>query len=101
GNRRGGIEIFRTCCYEDPRPISGNIIQGNYVGVNAAGSAAIPNENDGIRITSDNAHVPFTGNLIGGTQAGAGNVVSGNHTTGVLLTGFYVNSNTVQGNFIG
>ena len=101
GNRGTGIDVARFCCTGNQSPISGNVIRGNYVGVNATGSAAIPNQREGIRITSVNANVPVTGNLVGGTQAGAGNVVSGNRFDGINLDGFYVSNNTVQGNFVG
>ena len=101
GNNGVGIDITRFCCTGDESPITGNVIQGNYVGINAAGTAAIPNQRQGIRVTSVNSNVPVTGNLVGGTQPGAGNVVSGNHLEGVALDGFHVNNNTVQGNFIG
>jgi Calx-beta domain/Domain of unknown function (DUF4214) len=68
-----------------------NLVQGNYIGVNAAGSAAVANRNEGIRLTGSNNH-------IGGTAAGAGNVISGNNSTGLQLGG---DTSTVEGNFIG
>ncbi len=58
---------------------TGNAVQGNYVGTNAAGTAAIPNYR-GIQLTGSN-------NTIGGTNAGARNVVSGNGHTGIELGG--------------
>jgi CSLREA domain-containing protein len=72
---------------------TGNLIQGNYIGTNAAGDAAIPND-VGIPVYSP-------GNTIGGTEAGAGNLVSGNESNGVNLYGEYATGNTVQGNFVG
>ena len=101
GNNGAGIDMSRACCTGDESSITGNVIRGNYIGVNAAGSAAIPNQGDGIRMSSVNANVPVTGNFVGGTQPGAGNVVSGNHHEGVELEGFHLSNNTVQGNFIG
>jgi hypothetical protein len=101
GNNWAGIDISRACCTGDESPITGNVIRGNYIGVNAAGSAAIPNQREGIRMSSVNANVPVTGNFVGGTDPGAGNVVSGNHFDGVDLDGFHLSNNTVQGNFIG
>ena len=101
GNNWAGIDISRACCTGDESPITGNVIRGNYIGVNAAGSAAIPNQREGITITSVNANVPVTGNFVGGTDPGAGNVVSGNKFEGVELDGFHLSNNTVQGNFIG
>jgi titin len=70
-----------------------NIIQGNYIGTNAAGDGAIPNEM-GIPVYSP-------GNTIGGTEAGAGNLISGNDTNGVNFYGEHATGNTVQGNLIG
>ena len=101
GNSTAGIDISRPCCTGDESPVTGNVIQGNYIGVNSAGNAAIPNRSRGVRISSDNSGVPFTGHIIGGTQPGAGNVISGNRVEGLLLEGFNVKNNTVQGNFIG
>jgi hypothetical protein len=78
---------------------AGNAVQGNFVGTDGTGTAAVPNgyagNGDGV-IVSDGA----TNTLIGGTAAGAGNVLSGNHRYGLLLN---LNSSgaTVQGNFIG
>ena len=70
---------------------TGTVIQGNYVGLNAAGSAAIPNTEDGI-------HTGWAStSVIGGTAAGAGNVVSGNGRTGITPG----NNDLVQGNYIG
>ncbi len=69
-----------------------NLIAGNYIGTNAAGTAAIANTGNGIAITSS------SGDTIGGTAAGAHNVISGNSGNGVLL---YSSGNLVAGNFIG
>src|SRR5262249_46235247 len=46
-----------------------NVIEGNYIGTNAAGTAALPNLADGILIDLSAAN-----NTIGGTTAGAANV---------------------------
>ena len=66
-------------------------IQANYIGVDATGTLARPN-NIGIQVSSSK------NNLIGGPLAGSRNVISGNLTHGVELSG---NNNLVQGNFIG
>ena len=71
-----------------------NAIVGNYVGLNAAGNAAIPNVSGGVQIF-DGA----TFNVIGGSAAGTGNVLSGNLAQGVAIAA--ANNNTVAGNFIG
>jgi hypothetical protein len=72
----------------------GNFVRGNYIGTNAAGSAAVPNSAVGVLIDGcDN-------NVVGGTEAGARNVVSGNGTFGISA-GFESSGTTVEGNYIG
>ncbi|MDB5320631.1 MAG: alkaline phosphatase [Phycisphaerales bacterium] len=82
-----------------PIGIGHNVIQGNYIGTNPAGNAAVPN-GAGIVFTSG-------GSTIGGSVAAARNVISGNAGAGIQ---FVVNPNAkvdgllpnyVQGNFIG
>ncbi len=73
-----------------------NSVQGNYIGLNPAGTGAIPNGWAGVDI--------FGGarfNVIGGTGAGAGNVISGNTLQGVSISQTNTTGNTVAGNFIG
>jgi len=72
---------------------SNNTIQGNYIGTNAAGATGLGNTAEGVALDATSAN-----NLIGGSAAGAGNVISGNGTSGVLTFG---SNNTVQGNIIG
>jgi hypothetical protein len=74
---------------------TGNVLQGNFIGTNAAGTAALPNQS-GVIIG-----VNSTNNVIGGTAAGAGNLISGNMTYGVSLGPLSSASNVVQGNRIG
>jgi hypothetical protein len=100
GNGEAGIDINR-CCNGDVPPVTGNVIQGNYIGVNAAGNRGLANQRQGIRMSTVNTGADVTGNMIGGTQAGAGNVISGNHFEGILLESTRVKNNSVQGNFIG
>ncbi|MGD0205284.1 MAG: LamG-like jellyroll fold domain-containing protein [Dehalococcoidia bacterium] len=73
---------------------TGNVVQGNYIGTDVAGTADVGNSLAGLYI--DGA----PGNTIGGTAAGAGNVISGN-TTGVWILGSGATGNLVQGNYIG
>jgi len=70
---------------------SGTIVQGNKVGTNAAGTAAVPNATEGINVAGSN-------NTIGGTNPGDGNLLSGNTNRGLFLIG---NGNTARGNLIG
>ena len=73
----------------------GNLVQGNYIGSDSTGSLAIPNAGDGVTVQGAG------GNTIGGTDAGAGNLLSGNSQGGVGLKGAGSDTNLVQGNFIG
>jgi CSLREA domain-containing protein len=69
----------------------GNAVQGNLIGVNAAGTAALGNQGSGVIV---NANL----SLIGGTDAGNGNIISANIGDGVRVTSGAV---LVQGNYIG
>jgi hypothetical protein len=71
-----------------------SVIQGNRIGVNAAGDAALPNDGSGIFITD----TEFS--LIGGTVSGARNVISGNTGEGIFLLGD-ASATTIHGNYIG
>ena len=72
----------------------GILIEGNKVGTNSAGTAAIPNQISGIRLFQAND------TTIGGTVAGAGNLISGNTVDGIQVQN--TSSGTViQGNIIG
>ncbi len=72
----------------------GTIIQGNYVGLNAAGTAALSNSDRGIYLKNS------TNTLIGGTDAADRNVISGNLNHGIHINSSS-NNNTVEGNYIG
>ena len=74
---------------------TGNLVQGNYIGTDSSGSLAIPNADDGVTIDSAG------GNTIGGTDAWAGNLISGNSQSGVGLKGNGSDNNVIQGNLIG
>jgi|GEM_PF-715997 len=69
-------------------------ILGNYIGTNAAGTAALGNAHEGIWVTAGS-----TNTTIGGTAAGAGNLISGNGWDGIMINGS--NGATIQGNYIG
>ena len=72
-----------------------NTVQGNIIGLNAAGAAAIANTSGGIEINN------AASNVIGGTTAAARNIISGNGGAGVNITGATATTNLVQGNYIG
>ena len=92
GNQANGVEIDRS---------SRNVVTGNFIGINAAGSSALPNGAYGVFMTATSSSSGSTGigNLIGGTGAGAGNAISGNRSGGIYISGGALN--VVAGNFIG
>ena len=70
-----------------------SVIQGNYFGTNAAGTAALPAAGNGISIG-----VSSPGCQVGGTTPGSGNVI-GNWTANAIQISS--DGAVVQGNFIG
>jgi titin len=74
---------------------SGNQVQGNFIGLSAAGTNALANGVNGIEISGASS------NTIGGAVFSARNVISGNAANGVLITIVTDISNTVCGNYIG
>lgn len=111
GNTLNGIQIYGS---------AGNKIQGNAIGTNPAGTAAIGNKNNGIWVT-----YYATENIIGGTAyynaatgqtnnptgtkgtvaivsiaPPLGNLISGNTQNGVLIDS-YSELTVLSGNFIG
>ncbi|TAK54747.1 MAG: hypothetical protein EPO22_15180 [Dehalococcoidia bacterium] len=71
----------------------GNVVQGNYIGTNITGTAAVPNTGRGVVIFGE------SGNFIGGASPDAGNLVSGNASSGVEILSS--GGNQIQGNLIG
>jgi hypothetical protein len=67
------------------------VIQGDFIGTNAAGTAVHPSGGNGTGIS-----ITGSSNTIGG--GGAGNLISGNSSHGVTVSG---GSNIIQGNKIG
>lgn len=98
GNLNQGVQITGA-------GTSGNVVQGNYIGVNVTGSAAIPN---GLRNPANHEYIPGVGidggatnNKIGGSVLGSANVISGNAGGGIAIAQAGTSGNTVLGNFIG
>jgi hypothetical protein len=103
GNAVNGVRITGTIL----APATGNKVQGNFIGVDKSGIAGVGNRTEpapapgategnnlfGIEISGGN------NNTIGGTAAGARNVVGFNGDGITLDNG--AQSNSVQGNFIG
>jgi hypothetical protein len=70
-----------------------NVIAGDFIGTDSAGTTGVGNGNDGVLISAS------TANTIGGTTSGAGNVISGNAFNGVEISGS--TDNVVLGNRLG
>jgi len=85
GNANTGISIVSNS--------SSNAVQGNFIGLNAAGTAL----SNGAGVIIDNA----LNNTIGGNTAAVRNIISGNVGIGASISGVGATGNTVRGNFIG
>ena len=72
----------------------GNSVAGNLIGLNLAGTAALPNGNTGVTVANCS-----TDNTIGSSSPNDGNLISGNKGNGVEITN--ADSNTVENNTIG
>lgn len=92
GNANAGISIETNL--PPPSATANNIIRGNRIGTNAAGTAALPNF-IGVRL-----EIRTSNTLIGGTVSGAGNLISGNTNWGIYISPGS-DSHTIQGNYIG
>ncbi|MBL8165596.1 MAG: CSLREA domain-containing protein [Anaerolineae bacterium] len=87
-NRLGGVALEASL----------NIVSGNYIGTNVAGSAGLGNGRDGVIISG-------SGNLIGGTGSEAGNLIAHNGTgcatcAGIRIAVSGAAANTLYGNRI-
>ncbi len=85
GNRTDGVLLLND---------SGSTVAGNEIGTNARGTAALPNAGDGVQVK-----LSINGETIGGTGAGARNIIGGNTGNGIELNGG--SGTLVQGNWIG
>ena len=84
GNSGYGIYVLNA---------TSTLIQGNYVGINPDGTTANGNSSSGILVVAYDT-------TIGGSSAGARNVISGNGEKGID-TQSATASTTIQGNYIG
>ena len=74
---------------------SGNKIQNNFIGVDVDGKRGLPNGAEGIAIFS------ASNNLIGGSEPGTGNVISGHRGAGIAIRHRDSKLNRIEGNRIG
>ena len=83
-----GVEIDNT-------GTSGNVVAGDYIGIDATGTKALGNTDMGVYLSAG-----ASSNTIGGTTAGALDVISANGQNGVTI-GNGCSINTVAGDSIG
>ncbi len=88
-NGVNGVQITET-------GTTSNVVEGDYIGTNVQGTSALGNLEDGVLIYAGAAD-----NTIGGSVTGSGNVLSGNLTNGVEISGAGTMSNRVEDNDIG
>lgn len=69
-------------------------VRGNIIGLNAGGTAAVPNSEQGIEVDA-------SGVIVGGVLAAQRNVVSGNGADGVRVSGPAGTGASILGNYIG
>src|SRR5262249_29848581 len=82
---------------------TGNLVQGNFIGTDATGKAPLGNAGSGVLLLN------ASNDTIGGTTAGARNIISANGTPSRGTAGVMIAAtgplgpadNLVQGNFIG
>jgi parallel beta-helix repeat protein len=89
GNAGYGITITATNS-------NGNAVLGNYIGLDATGTFAVSNAASGIGIWGGSSS-----NMVGGANAGARNVISGNFEYGVYIGDSNTTDTVVQGNYVG
>ena len=97
GNAKEGVQIYGGTSLG----ASAMRIEGNRIGTNADGTAAVPNRGVGVLVDGGpGSSSRISGGAIGGTSPGAGNLISGNAKEGVKVTGVGAKA-TVLGNRIG
>ena len=74
---------------------SDNVVDGDYIGLTASGSASLGNDESGVGIYAGSSN-----NTIGGTTTGEGDVISGNNWEGVHIVGTGTTDNETSGNVV-
>ena len=95
GSTYNGLEIWGS-------GTSGNVAEGNDIGTNPTGATA--RDSGGNSLGNYNGvgiDAGATDNTIGGTTAGALNVISGNSHSGLDIWGSGTSGNVAEGNYIG
>ena len=87
GNTNSGVYLDNT---------SHNLVEGNLIGTDVAGTVALANSTSGVQI------VGSSNNTVGGLGTSSRNIISGNTTNGVVINGSGgASNNLIVGNFIG
>ncbi len=89
GNSVDGLHILGT-------GTTGNVVEGDFLGTDLIGSQRLGNDYAGVAIFAG-----ANNNLVGGTAAGAGNLISANGTNGIYISDPGTSGNAVEGNLIG
>ncbi len=89
GNSEDGLDVLEQVANPLNIEPTGNRIENNYIGIDAAGTKALGN--------TDGVGDGGSGDTYGGTAAGLGNVISGNQDIGLYAGG----SVTIEGNYVG
>ena len=91
----GSHGVFVHDAFHHP---TSNLVQGNHIGTDKGGRRALGNDLSGVYLLG------VDGDVVGGTQQGAGNVISGNKGDGVAVVGvyrYYRSYARIEGNRIG
>ena len=92
GNGAGGIRIDNGVSGFHLPFYNGALVEGNFIGTDATGQSAAPNQGNGVTIES-------AGSTIGGTDSGEGNIIAFNTQAGVMMgPGSGVLSNSIFSN---
>ncbi|MFN3404697.1 MAG: hypothetical protein ACK40G_11415, partial [Cytophagaceae bacterium] len=75
----------------------GNIIQGNIIGLQSNGVSYVTGNAQQNGVVLNNT----LNNIVGGSTPGAGNIISGNENSGVIIAGATSTGNRIIGNYIG
>ncbi len=96
GNAADGVELDSTGGPGGTLAVCDNVVQGNYIGLSPSGLGRRDNLDDGVGLDNGACN-----NLVGGTEVGARNYISGNSNDGVDIAHNGSNGNVVEGNVIG
>ena len=80
---------------------SDNLFEGNLIGTNGTGLQPVPNSDQGIFILGGDGTSGASNDTVGGTAAGAGNVIAANAQDGIFIQDAGPGNVLIEGNYIG